>query len=100
MLIKAAGTSDLRQMGGLMKRYPLLGWMFFSVTFALVGVPPLSGFTGKLLIIQGGFASGHYLWTGIALASSLIVLYSLMRVFIGAFMATKSSLLLYRSLSG
>lgn len=85
MIIKAAGTSDLRQKGGLIRRYPLLGWMFFIVTLAIIGVPPLSGFTGKLLIVQGGFASGHYLWTGIALASSLIVLYSLMRVFIGAF---------------
>ncbi|WP_019635831.1 Na+/H+ antiporter subunit D [Paenibacillus fonticola] len=85
MLIKAAGTSDLRQMGGLIKRYPLLGWMFFAVTLALVGIPPLSGFTGKLLIIQGGFAAGQYVWTGVALASSLLVLYSLMRVFMGAF---------------
>src|SRR5690606_33866523 len=53
--------------------------------FALVGVPPLSGFTGKLLLIQGGFESGMYVLGAIGLLSSLAVLYSLMNVFMHAF---------------
>lgn len=85
MLIKAAGTDDLREMGGLIKRYPLLGWLFFIVTLALVGVPPLSGFPGKMLMLRGGLESGNYLLTAVAVLSSLLVLYSLIRVFIGAF---------------
>lgn len=86
MLVKASGTSDLREMGGLIKRYPGLGWMFLIVTLALVGVPPLSGFPGKLLMIRGGLESGNYFMTMIAILSSLLILYSLIRVFIGAFL--------------
>ncbi|EES73238.1 Na+/H+ antiporter subunit D [Paenibacillus sp. MB22_1] len=86
MLIKAAGTEDLREMGGLIKRYPLLGWLFFIVTLALVGVPPLSGFPGKMLMLRGGLESGNVLLTAVAVLSSLLVLYSLIRVFIGAFL--------------
>jgi multicomponent Na+:H+ antiporter subunit D len=84
-LIAAAGTGKLKQMGGLIKTHPLLGWMFFTAAMALVGVPPLSGFIGKLLIIQGGLGSGAYLLTGIALASSLLVLYSMMKIFMNSF---------------
>lgn len=85
MIISAAGTNKLNEMGGLIKRYPLLGWMFFILALALVGIPPLSGFSGKVLMVRGGLSEGEYLLTAIAVASSLIVLYSLMRVFIGAF---------------
>ncbi|WP_054955341.1 Na+/H+ antiporter subunit D [Paenibacillus dakarensis] len=85
MIIAAAGTNKLSEMGGLIKRYPLIGWMFFILTLALVGIPPLSGFPGKVLMVRGGISQGDILLTIVAVASSLIVLYSLIRVFIGAF---------------
>ena len=59
--------------------------MFFIVALALVGIPPLSGFLGKVLIVRGGLSEGHFWLTGLALASSLAVLYSLIKVFMGAF---------------
>ncbi|QCT02989.1 NADH/Ubiquinone/plastoquinone (complex I) [Paenibacillus algicola] len=85
MIISAAGSSSLNQMGGLIKTYPAAGWMFFITALALVGIPPLSGFAGKLLIVSGGISATDYWLTGIAVFSSLMVLYSLMNVFIGAF---------------
>lgn len=85
IIIASAGANKLSDMGGLMKRYPLVGWMFFIVALALVGIPPLSGFLGKVLIVRGGLSGGHYVLTGLALASSLAVLYSLIKVFMGAF---------------
>jgi len=84
-LIAVAGTSNLKEMGGVIKNHPLLGWMFFVVALALVGVPPLSGFFGKLLLIQGGFSSEHYLVVGLMLFSSLLVLYSMMKIFLNGF---------------
>ncbi|MGG1880273.1 Na+/H+ antiporter subunit D [Paenibacillus cisolokensis] len=85
MLIAGAGTDKLGGMGGLMRRYPAVGWMFFIVALALVGIPPLSGFLGKVLLVRGGLDEGHYWLTALALASSLMVLYSLIKVFMAAF---------------
>lgn len=85
IVIYVSGTTNLRKMGGLMKTYPALGWFYLIAALGLAGVPPLSGFVGKLLIVQGGFQADN-IWSSIfILASSLIVLLSVMRIFIYAF---------------
>lgn len=85
IIIYVAGTNNLRKMGGLMKEYPTLGWFYLIAAFGLAGIPPLSGFVGKLLIVQGGFEAGNIWSTLFLLASSLIVLLSVIRIFIYAF---------------
>ncbi|MBY3624623.1 Na+/H+ antiporter subunit D [Acinetobacter sp. CUI P1] len=81
MIISASGTDRIKEMGGLIRRYPWTGWMFFVLTLALVGVPPLSGFAGKVMMVRSGFGQNHVALALIALASSFIVLYSLIKVF-------------------
>lgn len=89
-VISIAGTARLKEMSGLIRSHPLLGWMFFLTILALSGIPPLSGFVGKVLIIKEGLAlgTGHpsfYILAGIGLVSSLMVLYSLLKIFINGF---------------
>src|SRR5690625_1019678 len=77
-----AGTSDLRKMGGLINHYPFLGWMLFIGAFVLAGIPPFSGFIGKLLLLQGAITNDTIVIVIIGLLTSLLILYSVMRIFI------------------
>lgn len=85
LIVFITGSTDYTKFSGLIKHYPLLGWSFFISVLALAGIPPLSGFVGKILIVSGGFSKGDLVGALIVLMSSLFVLYSLMRVFINGF---------------
>jgi len=84
-MIAVTGEVRIDNMSGLIRNYPSLGWMFFIVIFSLAGVPPLSGFIGKVLVGQGAVEAGSYLLVALAFISSLFVLYSLLRVFLNSF---------------
>lgn len=84
-IISIAGTDKLRDIKGLIRFRPLLGWLFLLAGLALAGVPPLSGFVGKIMILQGGVDQQYYVLAAISLLSSLLVLYSVMKVFINSF---------------
>ncbi|MGD6941063.1 Na+/H+ antiporter subunit D [Cytobacillus gottheilii] len=84
-IISLTGTSKLEDMSGLIRTHPYLGWMFFTAALALAGIPPLSGFLGKVFITQGTFEAEYYWLGGIGLLTSLLVLYSIMKIFMNAF---------------
>ena len=84
-IIHLTGTTKLKDMSGLIRSHPVLGWMFFLAILALAGIPPLSGFVGKVLVTEGTFSSGYYWLGAIGLAASLMILYSLLKIFMNAF---------------
>lgn len=84
-MVGLVGTYQLKEMSGMIRNHPYLGWMFFIASLALVGVPPLSGFFGKLLVLQGSMEAQAYILFTIGLLSSLAVLYSTMKIFMNGF---------------
>jgi multicomponent K+:H+ antiporter subunit D len=56
-------------------RAALLGGLFFLAAIAMAGLPPLSGFLGKLMILEATRTAVSFPWTwGILLATSLVVI--------------------------
>lgn len=90
VIVYAAGTADLRKLGGLIHYYPGLGWSLFIATVVLAGIPPLSGFIGKLLLLKGSVENGEIIIIIVALLSSLLILYSVMKIFIQGFWEKKT----------
>ncbi|UOQ47362.1 Na+/H+ antiporter subunit D [Gracilibacillus caseinilyticus] len=84
-----AGTSDLRKIRGLIHHYPFLGWIFFIAALVLSGIPPFSGFIGKLLLLQGAIEADKIIVALIGLACSLLILLSVMRIFVRGFWGEK-----------
>lgn len=83
-MIALTGKTKINEISGLIRNYPLFGWMVFVVTCSLVGIPPLSGFVGKVLVGQGAIESGSYVLLALAFLSSIVVLYSLLRIFLNS----------------
>ncbi|TDC80394.1 Na+/H+ antiporter subunit D [Micromonospora sp. KC606] len=78
-----AGSTDLRRLGGLARLAPLLGVLFFVPAMNLAGIPPFSGFLGKLGLLQAGVTAGGPLaWTLVVAGTvtSLLTLYVASRV--------------------
>ena len=54
---RAGGTDDLRRMGGLALRAPVLAALFLIVSLATLAIPGSSNFAGEFLILTGIFQS-------------------------------------------
>lgn len=84
-IIAVFASDHLRNFSGLILFRPLLGWLFFIAALALAGAPPLSGFVGKLIILKSGIAEGYLAMSIIGILSSLMVLYSVIKIFVHSF---------------
>lgn len=79
------GSYALARLGGLWQRAPLLGLLFLVPALSLAGVPPLSGFWGKLTVIQASLEVQDYLLAGVALLVGLLTLFSMIKIWNEAF---------------
>ncbi|MCK4563598.1 MAG: Na+/H+ antiporter subunit D, partial [Verrucomicrobia bacterium] len=79
------GTYELNQLGGLYKERPGLSILFLVSAMSLAGVPPLSGFFAKLTLIIAGLQKEAWLIVAVALAVSLLTLYSMTKIWAYAF---------------
>ena len=83
------GSYDLKKLGGLSRGAPWLGLLFLIPAFSLAGVPPLSGFWGKLVLLQAGVDTKDYPVVAVALLVSLLTLYSMTKIWNDVFWKNK-----------
>ena len=73
-------TSDIRKLGGFYHQFPFLAILFFIPAFSLSGLPPLSGFWGKLILLKSALMTHHYIIAAVLLFVSLLTLYSMTKI--------------------
>ncbi len=91
LIERRGGSTSLDHLGGLAKIAPMLAILFFIPAMNLGGIPPLSGFLGKIGLIQAGVESGTplaYTLVGASVLTSLLTLYVIARVWNYAFWRT------------
>ncbi|MGO4385057.1 Na+/H+ antiporter subunit D [Specibacter sp. RAF43] len=75
---RRGGSSSIARLGGLAKLSPVLAVLYFVPAMNLSGIPPFSGFLGKLGLLQAGVAQGtglaYVLVVGAVVASLLTLL--------------------------
>jgi multicomponent Na+:H+ antiporter subunit D len=79
------GGEELGKMKALWAAAPLLGICFLFQALSLAGVPPLSGFWGKYLLFSSALDGEHYLLLLLALVTSFWTLFSMVKIWLGAF---------------
>ncbi|WP_254537653.1 complex I subunit 5 family protein [Halomarina litorea] len=70
----AVGSVDFEDLGGLAEREPLLSGTFFVGALALIGIPPLSGFFGKLLVFDAAVQAQSALALGVSLGGAILTI--------------------------
>ncbi|WCZ39678.1 Na+/H+ antiporter subunit D [Corynebacterium jeddahense] len=90
---RQAGSAQLRRLGSLLYTAPVIGLLYLVPALNLGGIPPLSGFLGKVMLIQAGAEDGSWLaWVliGGAVVTSLLTLYAMMNVWSNAFLRDRA----------
>ena len=93
LIERQAGSAQLRRLGSLLYTAPLIALLYFIPALNLGGIPPFSGFLGKIMLIQAGAAEGSWLaWVLIAgaVVTSLLTLYAMILVWSKGFLRDRA----------
>jgi multicomponent Na+:H+ antiporter subunit D len=80
LIFKFKGTYSMRLLGGFYKEHPLLSLLMAVPLFSLVGIPPLSGFWGKLLLLQGAMDQSNILVVVFIILGNFLTLFIIARM--------------------
>lgn len=93
LIERQAGTSSLRRLGSLIYSAPLIAILYFIPAINLGGIPPFSGFLGKIMLLEAGANEGSWLsWVliGGAILTSLLTLYVMVLVWAKGFLRDRA----------
>jgi len=85
MMYRLGGSFELKELGGLYKKHPGLAVLFLIPAFSLAGVPPLSGFFAKFILIKASVEAGAWWAVAVALFVGLFTLFSMIKIWNEAF---------------
>jgi multicomponent Na+:H+ antiporter subunit D len=88
---RRGGSTSVLKLGGLARLAPVLAVLFFVPAMNLAGIPPMSGFLGKVALTQAGVANGSALALVVVSAgmvTSLLTLYAVAKAWSLAFWRT------------
>ncbi len=91
LIERRAGSTALLRLGGLARLAPVLATVFFVPAMNLAGIPPMSGFLGKVGLLQAGLDVGTPLAITLVVggvATSLLTLYAVAKTWTIAFWRT------------
>jgi multicomponent Na+:H+ antiporter subunit D len=100
LIERVGGSTSITRLGGLLKAAPVIAVLFLVPALNLGGIPPFSGFIGKLALFEASATQGTplaYLLIGAGAAVSLLTLYALIRVWNMAFWRSSSEVAGYDS---
>lgn len=80
IIYQAVPDDDLRNLGGFYAAAPRFGLLFLLPALSLAGVPPLSGFFGKLALLRASLEVGQYGIVAAAIITSILTLLAVTRV--------------------
>jgi multicomponent Na+:H+ antiporter subunit D len=88
LIEREGGSTSINRLGGLLRSSPVVAVLFFVPALNLAGIPPFSGFLGKLGLFRAAAEQGSwlaYVLVGAGALVSLLTLYALARVWNLAF---------------
>ncbi|MGQ4407904.1 Na+/H+ antiporter subunit D [[Kitasatospora] papulosa] len=92
LIERRGGTNELTRLGGMARSAPLLALLFFVPAMNFAGIPPFSGFIGKLGLMRAGVSDGGvwaWILVGGATVTSLLTLYVMAKIWNLAFWRTE-----------
>ncbi|SFB23339.1 multisubunit sodium/proton antiporter, MrpD subunit [Amycolatopsis marina] len=92
VVTRRTGTVSIRDMSGVAVAYPLVAALFAVPALSLAGIPPFSGFVAKVTLLQAGAQLATpmaYVVTACAVLTSLLTLYAMGKVWVGAFWGSR-----------
>lgn len=87
---KEAGTTDLKELGGIGKRMPITFICFLITAASISGVPPFNGFFSKELVFDGALMSGKIFYF-VALLGAFFTAASFLKLGHAAFLGKSSN---------
>ncbi|MGJ9411478.1 monovalent cation/H+ antiporter subunit D family protein [Aeromicrobium sp. CF4.19] len=84
------GTSRLAEIGAVARREPVVAAAFLMAALSLAGLPPFSGFVGKVAVVVAAVEADQLAVAAVAVAVSLLTLLSMLKIWDAVFVSPET----------